>query len=152
MTMQTLDQGNGHSEDEIPETTEELTRAIINLDDFAKGRQPLISMGKEELSLMQTMLRTVTEEYKELTFWRMMDFIDEDEAYDHVAAFYEAKDLGMSVDPNVAYAFALCSARRKKTGFNLIDILTDTLQHGKWAAPPQKGKNGNANPRSPLSG
>jgi len=81
----------------------------------------------------------------------MCSFLDDDEAKDHVAAYYEAKDLGMDTSFNVAYAFALCSANRKAGWNNLIGNLLDTMQHGKWAQAPQgKVKNG-ANPRSPLN-
>ncbi len=144
--------GNGAKPEE-EETPEQLTSAYKRLSDLVgKGQDgSLVTLGKQELSLLQKILSTGTEEFREQQFWRMCSFLDDDEAKDHVAAFYEAQDLGMDTGFNVAYAFALCSVNRKINWTNLLGNLLDTMQHGKWAQAPQgKGKNA-ANPRSPLS-
>lgn len=144
---------NGHDTEPEQESQEQLTAVFKKLSDLKRGDGSLVTLGKQELSLLQKMLSTGTEEYREQQMWRMGSFMDEDEALDHVAAFYEAKDLGMDTSFNVAYMFALCSVNRKGNfANNLLAILTDTLQHGKWAnAPEGKKQHGNSNPRSPLS-
>ena len=142
--------GNGHNPE--PENQEQLNAISVKLDEIKRGASPLLSFSKEQLSLMQAIFYASTEEFRELQFWRMCDFLD-GEAQDHVDAFYEAKELGMDTSYNVAYAFALCSENRKG-GFNrnLIAVLTDTLQNYKWAtANNQKKGKIDANPRSPLS-
>jgi len=102
--------------------------------------------------LMKQLLTAASEEYKEQVIWRMCDFIDENEALDHVAAFYEAKELGMDTGFNVAYMFALVSSNRKTSHTNLTAQLLDAVQHGKWAGNQQKGRsNGNGHSsRSPI--
>ena len=143
-------QGNGHTDEDIPETPEQLEAVRIKLQDLKRG-DGILTISKEQLSLMQAMFYSSTEEYREQQMWRMCSFVDDEEAADHVAAYYEAKELGMDTSFNVANMFALCSANRKG-GFtsNLIAILSDVLQHGKWAMnQKQKGQNGNVN--SPLS-
>lgn len=143
---------NGHEEPE-EESQEQLQVAHKKLTDLiGNGKDgALVTFGKQELSLMQKILSTGSEKYREETMWRMCDFIDEDEALDHVAAYYEARDLGMDTSFNVAFAFALCSANRKITRTNLLAQLLDSLQHGKWAPAPQGKKRDGTNPRSPLS-
>lgn len=140
-------QGDTESQEELDAA---LKFAQINLADISKPGA-LVTFGKEQLSLMQTILQAVTEDFREQIFWRMLNLVDEDEAMDHVAAFYEAKELGMDTSFNVAYSFALCSTHRKVAGTNLISMITDTLQHGKWAMPQKGSKNYGTNPRSPLS-
>jgi hypothetical protein len=146
-------ENNGHGDaDELEETQDQIEVAYKKLSELSRPDGSLVTFGKQELSLMQKILSTGSESYREEQMWRMCDFVDEDEALDHVAAYYEAKELGMDTSFNVAYAFALVSANRKGSKSNLISMLTDTLQHGKWASSPQGSKNKNgSNPRSPLS-
>ena len=142
--------GNGHQgiEEESPE---QLQTAYKKLIELKRSDGSLVTLGKQELSLLQKILSTGSEEYREQQFWRMCSFLDEEEALDHVAAFYEAKELGMDTGFNVAYAFALCSANRRVNMTNLLAQLMDTLQHGKWANAPQGNKKHEyTNPRSPL--
>jgi len=146
-------EGNGHSDpEELEETQEDIEIAWQKLSAMKRGDNTLVTFGKQELSLMQKILSTGSESYREEQIWRMCDFVDEDETLDHVAAYYEAKELGMDTSFNIAYAFALVSANRKGSKTNLISMLTDTLQHGKWATNPQGSKKSNdTNSRSPLS-
>ncbi len=142
---------NGHEEAE-EESQEQLQEVARKLKGLTRADGSVVSMSKQELGLLQRMLQANTEEYKEQAMWRMCDFIDENEALDHVAAFYEAKELGMDTDFNVAFMFALCSANRKIAKTNLIAQLMDTMQHGQWARNQSKGKNDNGrSPRSPLA-
>ena len=144
---------NGHGELPPEETQEQIdaAAALLSLEELADG--DIVSVTKEQLSLFQKMLTTATEKYREETIWRMGSFLDEDEAHNHVAAYYEAKELGMSTSFNVAYMFALCSANRKGNfANNLISLLTSTMKESKF--PQQKGKHeqySSTNPRSPLA-
>ncbi|KKL77238.1 hypothetical protein LCGC14_2036900 [marine sediment metagenome] len=142
---------NGHDDPE-EETQEQLDTTFKKLSNLTRADGSVVSMTKQELGLLQRILRAADEEYKEQAMWRMCDFVDENEALDHVAAFYEAKELGMDTTFNVAFMFALCSANRKIGKTNLMAQLLDTMQHGKWAQGNVKGKgNDNRNPRSPLA-
>jgi hypothetical protein len=145
-------EGNGHEPE--PETQEQLEAVHKKLSELSRGDGVLVTLGKQELSLLQKMLSTGTEEYRESQMWRMCSFLDQEEALDHIAAYYEAKELGMDTTFNISYAFALCSANRKGNfANNLISLLTDTLQNGKWAnAENRKKNNDRFNPRSPLAG
>lgn len=145
---------DNHHEEPEAETQEQLNVAYKKLSELSRGNGSLVTMSKQELSLLQKMLSTGTEDYRESQMWRMCSFLDEEEALDHIAAYYEAKELGMDTTFNVSFAFALCSANRKGNfANNLMSLLTDTLQNGKWAnAEKGKRKDGNYNPRSPLSG
>ncbi len=133
------------------ETQEQLATAFKNLKDLSGGGgTSMVTMSKQDMALMKQILTAATEEYKELIMWRMCDFVDEDEALDHVAAFYEAKDLGMDTGFNVAFIFALVSANRKTSKSNLTSQILDTMQHAKWAGNFNKGKDNGHNPRSPI--
>ena len=140
-------------EDVEEETQEQLDRAVKNLKSLTRQDGSVTSMGKAELGLLQTMLRPLSESVKESLFFRMLDFVDEDEAFDHVAAFHEAKELGMDISFNIDLMFALVSTNRRG-GFsnNLIATLTDTLQHAKWANTQQRKSEQNGyKSRSPIS-
>jgi len=140
---------DGHEEGE-EETQEQLQTAVKKLEDLAGGGASMVTFTKQDLGLMKQILTAVSEEYKEQIMWRMCDFLDEDEALDHVAAFYEAKDLGMDTSFNVAFMFALVSANRKTNKTNLIAQILDTMQHGKWIPSFKKGQGNGHHPRSPL--
>ena len=145
-----LDRGKNGDEAE-DETQEQLDTAFKDLKSLTRGDGSLVSVSKQDLSLLKQILSAATEDYKEQIMWRMCDFIDEDEALDHVAAYYEAKDLGMDTSFNVAFMFALVSANRKTNKTNLISQILGTLQYSKWAPSSKKGKSdGNRNSRSPL--
>ena len=143
---------NGHKDVE-EESQDQLNTAAKNLQSLVRGDGSVTSMGKVELSLLQKMLTPLSDELKDVLFFRMCDFIDDEEAVDHVNAYYEAKDTGMDTSFNVALMFALCSANRRG-GFqsNLIGVLTDTLQHAKWANTQKRTKEyDNYKSRSPIN-
>ena len=144
---------NGHDNpSELEETQDAIEQAYAILDGKPRGSISPVTFAKQDMSLMQKILVTSTEEYREETIWRMMNFMDEEEALDHVAAYYEAKELGMDTSFNVAFAFALVATNRKTTQTSLISILLDTLQHGKWATNQTQSRKSNygSNPRSPI--
>lgn len=143
--------GDGDAEN-IQENEEELKVAWEHLSKLTRQDSAGLTFGKQEMSLMQKILSTGSEAYKEEQLWRMCNFLDQDEALDHVAAYYEAKELGMDTGFNIAFAFALVSANRRTSGTNLLAMLLDTLQHGKWAGNNQSKRNRNdTTSRSPLS-
>lgn len=140
--------GNGH----VPESEEQLDGVLKRLQNIKRGDGAVVSMTKQELGLLQTILRSASESYREETFWRIVDFMDSDEAFDHVAAFYEAKDLGMDTTFNVSLVFALCSVNHKGGHNNLYSLVMDTMQFGQHARANQpRGKDASKNPRSPLA-
>ena len=140
---------NGHQE----ESPEQIEAVMKKLSTLHRGDGSVVSMTRQELGLLQTILRSATEQYKEEIFWRMVDFMDQEEALDHVAAFYEAKELGMDTGFNVAYVFALCSVNRRGPRNNLTAMIMDTMQFGQHARSGNntKGKDATKNPRSPLA-
>ena len=150
MTMPRLDSSDKQDEPEA-ETQEQLDTAFKTLKELSGGGASMVSLSKQDLSLLKQILTAASEEYKEQIMWRMCDFVDEDEAFNHVAAFYEAKDLGMDTSFNVAFMFALVSTNRKTTHSNLMAQMLDTVQHGKWAPNFKKGREDGHNPRSPLT-
>ncbi len=141
-----------HSGAEV-ETEEQLATAYKQLKDLVgKGQDgSLVSYGKQELSLMQKILSTGSEKYRNEQWWRECDFEDQEEAMKHVNAFFEAEELGMDTHFNVAYSFSLSSTNRKIVRNNLIAQLLSSLEHGKWASAQQGRKKDGTNPRSPLS-
>jgi len=140
-------------EEESQEQLEASHKRLSKLLEGGRGDGSLVTMSKQELSLLQKMLSTGSEDFREEQLWRMCSFLDQEEALDHIAAYYEAKDLGMDTSFNVAFAFALCSANRKGNfNNNLIAMLSDTLQHGKWSnAGRIKTNDESTSPRSPLA-
>ena len=142
-----LKQGdNGHDE----ESQEELQTAYKTLSELSAGGTSMVQFSKQDLSLMKQILSTGSEEYREQTMWRMCDFLDEDEALDHVAAYYEAKDLGMDTTFNVAYMFALTSANRKTGNTSLIAKLLGVFDFSNKGGNQKRGNRGDYNSRSPL--
>lgn len=141
----------GNSDEPEEESQEQLDTAYKKLQDLTKPDGSLVTMSKQDLSLLKQILSASSEKYREQIMWRMCDFLDEEEALDHVAAYYEAKDLGMDTDFNVAFMFALVSANRKTTHTNLMAQLIDAVQHGKWAQNFQKGKGNGHSRNSPLN-
>jgi hypothetical protein len=150
MTLDTEVSDNGHSEE--AETQEELNAIGIRLSTLTR-KDGILTMSRQELSLLQKILSTGTEDFRSEQMWRMCSFLDQEEALDHIAAYEEAKELGMDTGFNVAYAFALCSANRKGNfNNNLIAVLSETLQHGKWAnAQRTKSNDSGRSSRSPLA-
>ena len=133
------------------ETQEQLDSVKKRLSDLVSADgTSMASPSRQELSLMKQILTTASEEYKEQSMWRMCDFLDEDEALDHVAAFYEAKDLGMDTGFNVAFMFALVSANRKTSKTNLISQLLNVFHVGTGTSNYKRGNHDGHNPRSPI--
>jgi len=141
---------NGHEQYE-DESQEQIESAFKDLSALVgKEGTSMVTLSKQDMSLLKHILTAASEEYKEQIMWRLCDFIDEDEGMDHVNAYFEAKDLGMSTDYNIAITFSLVSSNRKTNKSNLMAQIMDTVQHGKWAPNFSKGKSNGHNPRSPI--
>jgi hypothetical protein len=142
---------NGHSDEDVAETQEQLNVARLKLSNLTRPDGQLVRLSPQQLSLMMRMLAVGSDKYNEQVMWRMCDFLDEEEAKDHVAAFYEAQDLGMDTGFNVAFMFALCSTNRKGNKTNLMSMLTDALHNFKYTDNSRRKKGEYSNPgRSPL--
>jgi|SRR3989304_7232906 len=148
--------GNGHIEEEGvavvgEESQEQLESAYKKLGDLTRGGSPL-RFTRQELGLLHRMM-TAPEEFREEQVFLLCDFLDENEALDHVAAFYEAKELGMDTGFNVAFMFALAASNRKMGRTNRIAAILDAMSHQKFTSNVSgKGKGAQyVNPRSPLS-
>ena len=140
---------NGESE---VETQDELDVSYKKLSDLMGNEgTSMVTMSKQDMSLMKQILTAASEEFKEQMLWRMCDFIDEDEALENVNAYYESKDIGMDTGYNIAYTFSLTSAHRRTAGTNLISQMLGALQMSKWSPSSKKGNDNGHNPRSPIS-
>ena len=140
---------NGHE----PESDEQLGTVLKRLQDLKREDGSVVRLSQQELGVLQSILKTTTEKYREETIFRMMSFLDEDEAQDNVAAYYEAKDLGMDTTFNVAWMFALVSVNRKSPQTNLTANLLRVMNPfaSNQSTMNNKGKNNATNPRSPLA-
>lgn len=141
---------NGHHDLE-EESPEQIKAVLKNLSDLKREDGSLVRLTPQQLSLLQKML-TAPEEHKREQVFLICDFLDEEEALDHVAAYYEALDLGMDAGFNVAFMFALAASNRKGDKTNRVAMLLDALQHVKYTANTVGQKHGDRNPRSPISG
>ena len=134
------------------EGTEARERLTQIMEGAEKGA--VTNFMEAQLGIHKTLLTAgVYDEMKKFTFWRMCKFIDEDEALDHVAAFYEAEELGMSTDFNISYVFALCSANRKINTTDLISSILGSMSSFRYITNQPKGNKDHGNDKvqqSPL--
>ena len=143
--------GNGGAAVGGEDDQETINSAYKAIKDLKRNDGQLVTLTKQEMGLLHKLLQAATEEYREQAMWRMVDFLDDDEALNHVSAYYEASELGMDTKFNVAFMFALCSVSRKGARNNLMAQIFDTLSHQKYTANLPKEKSGNyVNPRSPI--
>lgn len=144
---ETAEMGEGQEE-----TQEQLQTAYLKLKNLTRPDGSLVTLSRQELGLLHKML-TAPEQFREEQVFLIADFLDEDEALDHVAAFYEAKDLGMDTSFNVAFMFALAASNRKGGKSNRVAMLLDALSHQKFTSNVKNKKgDGYVSPASPLSG
>lgn len=118
-----------------------------------RSENPAISnLGMTELSLLKQMI-TAPEEWRKEQVFLICDFMDHDEAYDHVAAYYEAKDLGMDTGYNIAYMFACAASSEKFARNNRITQLLDSLSHFRYTTntPKEEAKKQSVGMQSKLS-
>ena len=136
---------NGHEE----ESPEQLNRAYKKLEDLT--REGGFHLTKQELGLLHKLI-TAPDRFTESQFWLIADFLDGEEALDHVAAFHEAKELGMDVTFNIDFVFALCASNRGWNKTNRASSIIDAMHHLKTTSNVGMRKNdASTNPRSPLT-
>lgn len=126
------DNNNGHEDIESPE---EVIEQIRHQDGIGGN------LSSSNLSLLKTLL-IAPESWREQQFYLMCEFLDGDEALDHVAAFQEAKDLGMDTSFNVGFMFALAASNRKIGRTSRAANIFDSVSHFRYTSnQPTKDKN-----------
>jgi hypothetical protein len=145
--------GQKDPEGEDTETVEELQSAHKKLSNLAGVDGVLVSLTKQDLSLLKQMLHAPDSGDAFIRIVQTCDFLDEDERSKELDAFYEAVRLGMSTDYNIAHATSCASINRKGAHQNSrVAALLDALSHTKYTSnQPKGGTSGSSNPRSPLS-
>lgn len=132
-----------------------LAIAKEKIDGWKNEKSAVSNIVQNELGLLKTVLMaSAYEDLKEHLFWRMCSFCDEEEALDHVAAYHEAKELGMDTDLNINFIFALCSANRQINHSNLVSEVLGSISSFHYTTnerKDRKGRSGDAE-RGPLSG
>lgn len=99
-------QGNGHA-------MQEAIDLLNNADKVKRERQDGIGGGiVGQLGLFHKLI-TAPQGKEYLQAWLIADFEDEEQAFDHVGAFVEAVDIGMSTDENLMYLYSLVSTNKK---------------------------------------
>jgi hypothetical protein len=156
--------GNGHNspldlnstvpDNNQDETQEELQAVHKKLSDLTREDGILVSLTKQQLSLLQQMLHSPDDGDKFTKIALTLDFESEDERRKVVAAFYEAVRLGMNTDWNISDALSRCATNRKNSHrTSRVGFIGETLSHSKFTSNVPRGKeSGSSNPRSPLSG
>lgn len=117
-----------------------------------RGDIPLLaSLNNEGLSLLKTMI-TVPEEYRRQQIFLLAEFMDPEEALDHVAAFYEAEELGMNTDFNVAFMLSLAATNRSENSrSNRVAAILGSLSSFRYTTNQSKeSRSGNSDQRGPL--
>ena len=143
--------GDGDREDK-GETSETLKKTFQNLDDFEGKDGVLVSMSKQQLSILKQMINA-PEHPRELTeILLICDFLSEGEADDELTAFYEAKRLGMDTQFNIDHALSRAAINRKGHRTSRAAMVMDTMSHYKYTGNAPKGNyERSSSPRSPLS-
>lgn len=118
-----------------------------------RGEVPLLaSLNAEGLSLLKQMI-TVPEQFRKQQIFLLAEFMDGEEALDHVAAYYEAEELGMTTDFNVAYMLALAATNRKENSrYNRVAAILGSLSSFRYTTnQPKSEKHDSGDRRGPLN-
>jgi len=140
----------GYSEEEEAR----VKTARDKVEEWQKNDSQIASLSGVELSLLRQML-TVPEEYRRQQIFLISEFMDQEEALDHVAAYYEALELGMDTGFNVAYMMALAATnRRENARSNRVAAILASLSSFRYTTntPKDEKKRANSPERGPLSG
>lgn len=145
---------NGHDTAEAVSDTatdEEIKAVQKKLGDLTRGESPLLSMTKNDISLLKQMLHAPDNSDDFTRIVQICDFLDEDEANRELEAFYEAVRLGMNTQYNISHALSRSSINRKGAHRNSrVAALLDALSHQKFTSNAPRSANGSKNPNSPL--
>lgn len=124
---------------------DEATTARAKVEEMRGGEgNAITNVVQSELGLLKMIISAAAmDKLQDHLFWRMSSFLDENEALDHVAAYWEAKDLGMDTAFNLDYIFALCSANRKIGRTNLTAAILDSISSFRYTSnQPKDDKKG----------
>lgn len=136
------------------EENERIASARAKVESWRKEDPAISNLGMGELSLLKQML-AAPEEYHRQQFFLICEFLNREDALDHVAAYYEAVELGMDTGFNVAYMFACAASNEKgQVRSSRVAALLDSLSHFRYTAntPKDEKKRTGGSERSPLSG
>lgn len=145
---------NGHDQagnDALGET-EDLNAVRIKLSEITRGTGQLLSLKKTDVALLKSFTNPPEKSDEFIRIIQICDFIDEDEANRELDAFYEAVELGMSTEYNIAHALSRPSINRKGAHRNSrVASILDALSHQKFTSNMPKGdSSGHSNKNSPI--
>jgi hypothetical protein len=141
------DRENGHNPNEVAER-EAIKGAVFNLADLKREDGILTRNTQQYQSLLH---RLITADHKHVpSEFKTALFRNSDEADDAVAAYIEAKDLGLDVEPVLLQV----SARSAGVNLQLVRLIMEGLTHTTWTSatqqqPQQRGRRERSN--TPLS-
>jgi hypothetical protein len=143
---------NGHNPDETAVEEDDVV-ALKHLRDLNREGGQVTSMSKNELSLMKGMASPPPDTIDRFTFaLHNANFLDDEEAKIHIAAYAEAIRLGMDTEFNIQMLEGLRGTNRKG-GYksNLDAAIFDALSHSKITSNQPRSSSGSANKNSPLA-
>lgn len=153
--------GNGHGDvaetvETEEETQDQLQAARIKLDSLTRNDGVLVSLTKQDLSLLKTVIHSpeVSQMDDFIKISLICDFLDDEEADRELNAFHEAVRYGMDTKFNIGHALSRAATNSKGRHNNSrIAMVLDSLHHQKFTSNQPRGHNANAttNPRSPLA-
>ena len=111
-------------------------QGVLNLSTLTRPGASLPQLTKAEMGLLHKLLLGGSQKPGEtlgLDFLRTGYFEDEEAAFNFAAAFIEAREIGIPTDYHLAAFNSMCSVNRRGLWANLMGLLTDTLQHAKFA-------------------
>lgn len=124
------------NEVEEKQNNAELDAALQNLSDIAGRNGSVATLSSKEISLLRQMIGSSAEKSDDfIRIVQICDFLDEEEANNEIAAYYEAVRLGMSTEFNIAHALSRASINRKENHRNSrVAALLDALSHQKFTS------------------
>lgn len=126
---------------------------LKRLREVNRGDAQVTAMSKNEMSLMKGVAAPPPDTRDRFTHaLHNANFIDDDEARIHVAAYDEAVRLGMNTEFNIQMLESLRGTNRKG-GFhsNLTAAIFDALSHSKITSNQPRSASGNTNKNSPIA-
>ena len=146
---------DGHDEAEAlaeTETQEELQAVKKHLDELMRGDGQVVTMTKQQLSLLHKMITPPEGDDSELMqVLAIADFMDDNEADDELAAYFEAKRLHMDTSWNIAHMLSRCAVNRKGAKTNRVGQILESLSHQKFTTNMPRYRYDNRNSRSLIS-
>lgn len=124
------------------------------IEEWRKEGGAVSNLSRSDLTLLK-MFVSAPEEYKRESFFGICDFLDQEEALDHVAAYYEALELGMDTSFNFAFCMALTACNRKTNRSNRVYSILNSLSSFRYItnqSGDKKEKHSGGSERGPLNG